>query len=59
MNQAFLLAAFWNCPTAAFAAVPSTFVINRNDLVAGVEYILTNTDVQNIIVETNGLADPA
>lgn len=43
----------------AFVAVPSTLLINRNDLVAGVEYILTNTDVQNIIVETNGLADPA
>jgi len=28
-------------------------------LVAGVEYILENTDVNNIIVETNGLADPA
>lgn len=31
----------------------------RNDLVAGVEYILNNTDVRNIVVETNGLADPA
>jgi hypothetical protein len=27
--------------------------------VAGVEYILNNTDVRNIVVETNGLADPA
>lgn len=26
---------------------------------ASVEYILDNTDVRNIIVETNGLADPA
>jgi len=43
----------------AYVAAPSTLLINRNDLVAGVEYILTNTDVQNIIVETNGLADPA
>lgn len=35
------------------------YEIDRNDLVASVEYILTNTDVKNVIVETNGLADPA
>ena len=44
----------------ASAAAPSTsFTYGRNDLVAGVEYILNNTEVRNIIVETNGLADPA
>ena len=31
----------------------------RDDLLVSIEYILANTDVRNIIVETNGLADPA
>jgi len=42
-----------------YAAVRSTQFFNwRNDLIAGVEYILNETDVTNIVVETNGLADP-
>lgn len=31
----------------------------RNDLVAAVEHILDNTPVRSVVVETNGLADPA
>jgi G3E family GTPase len=32
---------------------------HRNDLVAAIEYIIENTQVSNIVVETNGIADPA
>jgi G3E family GTPase len=31
----------------------------RNDLIASIEYILNNTHVKRVIVETNGLADPS
>ena len=30
----------------------------RNDLVAAIEYIIANTPVRKILVETNGAADP-
>ena len=51
MSQEYHSAVFYSYPTDAFAAVLSTNNVElRNDLVAGVEYILQNTDVQNIVV---------
>lgn len=59
MSQECLLVVSWSYPTVVSAAVPSiSLYIHRNDLIAGIEYILNNTDVRNIVVETNGLADP-
>ena len=42
-----------------YAAVLSSYCIQlRNDLVAAIEYIVANTPVKKIMVETNGVADP-
>jgi hypothetical protein len=59
MKQACLSAVFCNYPMAVSAAAPSNNTIHpRNDLIAAVEYIIANTPVRKILVETNGMADP-
>lgn len=51
MSQGYHSAVLYNYPTGVSVAAQSTKNIEvRNDLVAGVEYILQNTDVQNIVV---------
>jgi hypothetical protein len=59
ISQELPLVASYNFPTGVSAAALSTLFVTRNDLVAAVEYILENTAVRNVVVETNGLADPA
>jgi G3E family GTPase len=59
MRVGHLSAVFWSYQTGASAAVQSISVqIARTDLVAAIEYIIANTEVRKIMVETNGVADP-